>query len=429
MRIRRGRARSGADDDLLPTLEIVADEAGTSVDVQIRRRHGHRRRPGSRQRLQLLAHRRDGARRVDLAVVVIDAPDVCGMSAVEDPVAVRPDAVTVARPRPAGKRSLGWVAAGFGRERADLPLHLDLARVVGVREQILEARVDGEVRVLVVRVVHGREVGVGDEALVDRAADLLQLLARIDPDPAGLRKAPDVDEAEQQDGERVAARAAAVNGLGRLRGLQSTERDDQRGHRADAHEREPMRLGPHGDHRLPSRTWRFCFAGMAASRFIMPSVRDSPGVPRPWRKAEPLSATSPYRHLSVTSKSVELSPDHDLERPRLEFIDDLAEFRHPFLITGKAPPAPDGLHRLPGTEAHESLRIVDVAEKHRVRREALAVAPVRPFTPVLDEFLFAASLHDPTRVRVRRGQVDLLWCSSLPALYSAGSEHATKGLT
>src|SRR6266404_4560166 len=92
----------------------------------------------------------------------------------------------------------------------------------------------------------------------------------------------------------------------------------------------------------------------------------------------------------------------DLERARLEALDNLAQTRNALVVARERTPVPHRRHALPRPEAHERLRVPEIAKQERLGVEPLAAAPVDPFTPALHELRLPPGLHVPGRVRVRR---------------------------
>src|SRR5664279_3860945 len=117
------------------------------------------------------------------------------------------------------------------------------------------------------------------------------------------------------------------------------------------------------------------------------------------------------RNLSRSSRSVlragtrssdTLLPRRDLERARLEALENLAEARNALPIARERTPVPHRCHALPWAKAHDRLWTLEIAKQERLGIEPLAAAPVDPFTPALHELLLPPGLHVPGRVRVRR---------------------------
>jgi len=92
----------------------------------------------------------------------------------------------------------------------------------------------------------------------------------------------------------------------------------------------------------------------------------------------------------------------DLEDPRLEAIDHLAQPRHPLVVARERPPVPDGGDALPRPEADESSRAVEVAKQERRSVEAFSVTPLGPLAPASHELVLKVWLHAPGRMRVVR---------------------------
>src|SRR5262249_5989127 len=68
----------------------------------------------------------------------------------------------------------------------------------------------------------------------------------------------------------------------------------------------------------------------------------------------------------------------DLKCQRLEAVDDFAQSRHPFVVTGERSPVLDGGDAQPRPEADEGMGVVEVAQQERWTVKALAVTPLRP---------------------------------------------------
>jgi hypothetical protein len=91
-----------------------------------------------------------GACRVDLGSEVIDAIDLRGVPAIEDPVAISPDPVAQVGQNPSRQERACAVAGLLARQNAQFPLQLNTARMVDVGDKSLLTRIDAYVHVPVV---------------------------------------------------------------------------------------------------------------------------------------------------------------------------------------------------------------------------------------------------------------------------------------
>ena len=212
------RVRDRVHDDRPPALEHVRDEPGVAVDIQVGGGDAHGRRPRTRHRPHLVAHRGERAGRMDLRAVMVDPADVRRVAAVEDPGAIDPDPVSLVRPRPLRERPLG-VRTGLAREGPDLPLDLDRVRgavavlvLRDVGQDPVLAWVEGDVRVLIVRVVGRGEVRRRDPALHRHPGRVAELIRGIDPHPTGLGNVEPEQPEEVEAEDRVAAPGRPIDG-------------------------------------------------------------------------------------------------------------------------------------------------------------------------------------------------------------------------
>ena len=117
-------AATEGPDNVLTALQDVGYYPGAAVNVQVRCGDGHGsgavRRDGD-----LLAHRGDRTHGMDLGAQ--PASFFIGMPAVEDPIAIRPDPIAYAWPRPLREELGGTVAPELIGEDTGLPL--DVQRV------------------------------------------------------------------------------------------------------------------------------------------------------------------------------------------------------------------------------------------------------------------------------------------------------------